>query len=1032
MMRTSLVLLALLPANALAATRTVGPSGTFATISGALNASNNGDILEIEAGNYPESLLIDIDVTLVGTAGSAATTIGGPGAAVLEIDGTTVHLEGLTLLPTAGRAIEAYAGADVVGLDLVISGFDNSVLGFNPDGGAIFMTDGSFTCNSCVLSYNHADDDGGFLNGNNTDVTLDSVDLIGNTCEDRGGALRMLGGTLTITNSLLAFNRAEIAGGTMSGGAITLDGATLNLSDSTVSDNVSGTDGGAVYAVNNSAITVDTSSFSRNGTNTDNGGAIDLLNSTLNAADTTFTDNTASNLGGAIHGDTNAEMVLMGTTFSGNSANLGGAIYAMDETTVLQSSFIDNNASGNGGAIRWFFDDGDTPLLWVEDSMFTGNAADNGGAIAAWNTDGVNLGAVEVYDSQFSNNSAADSGGALWTNGHDVVTAQRNRFCANTAGVDGGGVYMETSGASLNNWTNNVWAENTAGFLGGGMVLISAGNADIINNDFLANDAVSGGGAYAGNTNYNFHNNIISETVNGDGLQADNTSGTRDYNLWFSNLAADAGGSLGAGDLGASAVFSDPTIENYTADGICFNDIYNLLPGSPAIDAGDPGLTDIDGSPSDIGAYGGPSAPPELLEDLDGDGYDGVADCDDNNPAVNPGETEVCDGADNNCDGLTDDASAPGAVDWWLDFDGDGSGDINNVISACYPPAGYVGNDGDCDDNNPMTGPYTIETCDGIDNNCDGQVDEGFTPTDWYLDRDLDGFGDDATVVALCTQPPGTIATGGDCDDGNDQVNPNATEVCDGVDNNCDAQTDEGFSPTDWFPDADGDGFGDDVSVLTLCTAPNGWIDVGGDCADNQYDINPSITEVCDTVDNNCDGQIDEGLVVTYYVDDDEDGFGDDLTAVDLCDPPGSGVTVGGDCADTDPLINPGAEEVCDAIDNDCDFEVDEDLFSDWFRDQDGDGWGTDQDILEDCTQPAGYVAVGGDCDDTNPVVNPDMLDESRDQTDQDCNGVDGDVYALEQLLANSGCGCATGGGTDSAGWMGMLAMLGLLRRRRL
>ena len=84
--------------------------------------------------------------------------------------------------------------------------------------------------------------------------------------------------------------------------------------------------------------------------------------------------------------------------------------------------------------------------------------------------------------------------------------------------------------------------------------------------------------------------------------------------------------------------------------------------------------------------------------------------------------------------------------------------------------------------------------------------------------------------------------------------------------------------------------------------------------------------EICDHVDNNCDGQIDEGLIKTFFLDSDGDDFGDTENAVEDCEQPDAHVLEDGDCNDTDETINPNALEQCDEIDNNCNEEIDEDL----------------------------------------------------------------------------------------------------------
>ena len=263
-------------------------------------------------------------------------------------------------------------------------------------------------------------------------------------------------------------------------------------------------------------------------------------------------------------------------------------------------------------------------------------------------------------------------------------------------------------------------------------------------------------------------------------------------------------------------------------------------------------------------------------DDLDGDG---VAwgpfcllpggDCDDTDPDNHPGNSELCDGVDNDCDGLL------GAIE----FDDDGDG-----LSEC---------DGDCVDTDPNNHPDNQEVCDGADNDCDGTIDEApdHDSDDWTwcddcddsdasinpgaleICDDVDNDCDDNIDEGFDADGDGWTTCAGDCDDTEPSVNPGAVEVCDGLDNDCDDLTDESL-------DSDGDGW-------TVCD---------GDCDDADSAVHPGAVEVCDGRDNDCDDDTRDDL----------DGDGDGLT---LCD---------GDCDDTDPAK--GDVELCDdGIDNDCD-----------------------------------------------------------------------------------------------------------------
>lgn len=214
---------------------------------------------------------------------------------------------------------------------------------------------------------------------------------------------------------------------------------------------------------------------------------------------------------------------------------------------------------------------------------------------------------------------------------------------------------------------------------------------------------------------------------------------------------------------------------------------------------------------------------------------------------------------------------------FYADTDGDGFGDASNTLLSCTLPAGYSTNNTDCDDSNAQINPNTI----------------------WYLDSDQDGYGDPMNFTTSCLTPPGTVLNGDDCDDTNAQLN--LLDM--------------------YYVDADGDGFGDEATGVETCAQPANTVTVGGDCDDANDQIYPGATEICDDLDNNCDGNTDEGLPsITYYEDLDEDGFGSNVSLVS-CDSLGAGYALTtGDCDDANDQVYPGATEVLDnGIDENCD-----------------------------------------------------------------------------------------------------------------
>ncbi len=395
---------------------------------------------------------------------------------------------------------------------------------------------------------------------------------------------------------------------------------------------------------------------------------------------------------------------------------------------------------------------------------------------------------------------------------------------------------------------------------------------------------------------------------------------------------------------------------------------------------------------------GAPETCNSLDDDCDGtvdDGYDNDADgwttcagdCNDGNDEAYPGATEMCDGIDNDCDGLSDEEDAADCDDWYEDTDADGFG-TGAALCLCFPNTPFNSPyDTDCDDLNANVYPGATEACNGADEDCDGDVDEGF---------DLDG--DTWTTCA------------GDCDDARDDIYPQAPEVCDGVDNDCDQAADEDQDAIDcinWFLDMDGDDWGVVGDSECWCQPAGDYQATHeGDCDDTQIAVNPDMTEACNNVDDDCNGSVDDGVTYeTYYEDVDGDGHGDSNNTSTTCDgaPPGSWVLIGGDCDDADPLNFPGNVESCDGEDNDCDGVEDNGVsYITWYEDVDGDGHGDGATGQTLCSGPPGpsWVQLGDDCDDGDAANHPDNT-EVCDLGDNDCDGavdegfdVDADGYS--------------------------------------
>jgi len=270
-------------------------------------------------------------------------------------------------------------------------------------------------------------------------------------------------------------------------------------------------------------------------------------------------------------------------------------------------------------------------------------------------------------------------------------------------------------------------------------------------------------------------------------------------------------------------------------------------------------------------------------------------DCNDADKTINPAAVEKCDDKDQDCDGEADNTC-----------DADKDGYCNKTKTIVGTPVVCSKGGNDCDDLNAGVHPGKTEVCDDLDNDCNGQLDDG-----------CDVDGDD-----YCTQAKSVIGKpkvcpngAGDCDDKQKAINPGAKEVCDGIDNNCAAGADE------ICKDNDGDGYCiGNTGVSGGC--PKG----GNDCDDTNASINPGQREDCNTeADDNCSGtpnDLNAVNCVNWFVDFDGDNWGAGKSEC-RCHQTGKLTSnQEGDCDDKNPTVNPAATEICDGVNNDCNFKL--------------------------------------------------------------------------------------------------------------
>ena len=360
-----------------------------------------------------------------------------------------------------------------------------------------------------------------------------------------------------------------------------------------------------------------------------------------------------------------------------------------------------------------------------------------------------------------------------------------------------------------------------------------------------------------------------------------------------------------------------------------------------------------------------------------------------------------------------------------VDDNCDGAVD-NGVTQTCYAGPGGTSGVGPCRSGTTTcsAGSFgacvgqvvpTGEVCDGIDNNCNGSVDEGVRTT-FYRDLDGDGWGSTAYGTTLaCSAPSGYRATSSDCNDGNGAIYPGRGEVCNGVDDNCNGSIDEGVLTT-FYRDLDGDGWGSATYGTTLaCSMPSGYRTTNSDCNDANGAIYPGRGEVCNGADDNCNGSVDEGVGTTFYRDLDGDGWGSaTYGTVVACSMPGGYRTTNSDCNDANGAIYPGRAEVCNSADDNCNGSVDEGVgATTFYRDNDGDGWGSSTyGTVVACSMPSGYRTTNSDCNDANGAIYPGRA-EVCNNLDDNCNGTRDEGGTVTCRTFPSGSGSNGGSGAS-------------------
>lgn len=1109
------------------------------SIQSTIDASSSGDTIEVGSGTYVECL--DPNGKNIDIVGTGTVVINGSSCtATITLGATeTMNVSDVQLQNTNGLVLSVGSTANAVldGISVSGSGYTsqaqsslggvvyvegtaqiaNSTFSANSGGlgGVIHVDGGTVAISGSTFSSNSALNGGVVYARDNSTVTSTNNTFENNTVSGFGGVYYFLYGVdLLEVGSTYDSNSSDSNGGAIyaNHNVSAFLPNTIAISDALFDSNQAATgsfssgSGGALYIYNRSTVTISNTEFVDNSAT--NGGAMWIVASddTVTITDSTFTENTGDQSGaiGVMAGGSSAvtDLVVSGSTFTDNEALAGyaGAI-SLGSTTISQSygtveivntSFEGNNSnsssSANGGAILINTSSADDVVF--SEVIFDGNIAHSSGGAVYIN------GAqdVDISTSRFLNNEASSPasytryGGAIQISNVESISLSNSILCGNsttkfsTLSSYGGALYA--GNVEELNISNVIFQENASDENGGAVAVDSIEEVSMINNTFVGNSSTQGDDLWATLSPTEIINTIFAYSSGSSAVYAaDGTSASENvtYNDWYDNNSNTAG-SFGFSVTSNGNITDDPMFTLYSQDGDCDNDVLTLQTSSALIDAGDLTRFDLDGTRSDIGAFGGSGLLDSDLDgfgalvdcddndgnaypgaaflestsacmlDADGDGYGDTSpsnllvqagqDCDDADFSIKPGGVEVCDGIDNDCNNQIDDNPVGGQL-YYTDTDGDGIGG-STTVQSCSVIAGVSDQTGDCDDLDSFAFPGSAEND---------------SSTSCMRDVDGDGYGDSAPTNS-------SVTAGSDCDDTQPSINPVATEIpADGVDQNCD-----GYE--DCFQDSDLDGFGstavtssasfacsglaiadndddcDDGSATTFpgaaeydsatacmvdndgdgygyMIAPTGGVG-GNDCDDDDSSVYFGAPEIPgDGVSQDCDNTED------CYLDNDGDGFGStsvvassDLDCTDTGEADNSA-----DCDDTTTEISPDAEEIpYDGIDQDCDPSTADD-------DLDGDGYGVSD----------------GDCDDANPDRNPGATDVPDDGIDQDCDGVDatadtgepgsepsgepvegdtGDTDINEDDLTDKDQGCSTVSGSEMTLMALLFSLIGIRRRK--
>lgn len=528
-------------------------------------------------------------------------------------------------------------------------------------------------------------------------------------------------GTLEVDAAVVSFTGLSVDGRGLFRPFHIVNGSDVTLDDVVVKGNSDGGDGQAGWGMRvvNSTVTMSSSSFIEFVDASGFSGAhLGIDNSIFTGTNVDFSNGTAF-VGGAVHATSGSELRLTGSTFTDNTAQSGGALFASDSVLIdLTASFFSNNEAlgGSGGALQVW----DTGLLFLNGTDFWDNvSAADGGHAEVSNTDVIATssifsggvasnvggafkveallisGVVDIDGSAFIGNIAGDEGGALHLREVDTFHLVRNEFCNNFVTGPysiGGALFLWASGNLDSLITGSVFNANVAGDTAGAIDCANGSVLDLVNNTIVGtvSDNFRSAVRSGPTCEADLVNNVIAYSF-GYGA-ADQGGWNVEHNLWYSNAAGASPQYLPPSNI----VANDPLFVDWTHDGLC-NDDLHPAGGSPLIDAGDPAILDLDSTPSDIGAYGGPESPDPGDADTDTDA-DSDTDTDSDTDSDADSDTDSDTDADTDSDSDSDPTET---IDTDTDTDTDTDAtkdteppDVSTTGEDSIPPAWFCSGSG--------------------------------------------------------------------------------------------------------------------------------------------------------------------------------------------------------------------------------------------------------------------------------------------------------------------------------------------------